>query len=153
MLAIFRRELAAYFNSPVGYVVAAAFMLFNGIFLYRMCLNEGTSNMYGVFQSMFVIIIFLIPLITMRLFSEDRKNRTDQALLTSPVRVSSIVFAKFLSALCMFCLCLLGYVIDGIIISFLASPDWGVILGNIFGMILIYKIIINKIRPINIIKH
>ena len=137
MFAIFKRELAAYFNSPVGYVVAAAFMMFNGIFLYRACLSEGTSNMYSVFISMYVIVIFLIPLITMRLFSEDRKNRTDQALITSPVRISSIVIAKFLSALALLTICLMGYIVDGVILSFIGSPDWGVIVGNIFAMMLI----------------
>ena len=84
MFAIFKRELASYFTSPVGYVVVAAFMLFNGIFFYVQCLYTGTSNLYGVFQSMFFIVLFLLPLLTMRLLAEDRRNKTDQVLLTSP---------------------------------------------------------------------
>ncbi len=136
MFAIFKRELASYFNSPVGYVVAAAFMVFNGIFFYVQCLYTGTSNMYGVFQSMFFIVLFIIPLLTMRLMAEDRKNKTDQALLTSPVSIPSIVCAKFLSAFVMLAICLSAYVIDGMILSFVASPDWSVIIGNIFGMLL-----------------
>ena len=130
MFAIFKRELASYFTSPVGYVVTAAFMVFNGIFFYVQCLYTGTSNMYGVFQSMFFIVLFLIPLLTMRLMAEDRKNKTDQALLTAPVGIPSIVFSKFLT------ICLSAYVIDGIILSMVASPDWSVIIGNIFGMLL-----------------
>ncbi len=136
MYAIFRRELASYFTSPVGYVVAAAFMVFNGIFLYVNCLFAGTSNMSTVFQSMFFIILFIIPLITMRLFAEDRHNKTDQALLTSPVNVGSIVCAKFFSALLLFAVCLTAFVIDGIILAFVGSPDWGVIIGNILAMAL-----------------
>ena len=136
MFAIFKREFCSYFTSPVGYVVAAAFMVFNGIFFYVQCLYTGTSNLYGVFQSMFFIVLFLIPLLTMRLMADDRKHRTDQALLTAPVGIPSIIFAKFLSAFVMLLICLSAYLVDGIILSIIASPDWSVIIGNIFGMML-----------------
>lgn len=136
MSAIFKRELLSYFSSPVGYVVTAAFMCFSGFFFYVQCLNVGTSNMYSVFQSMFFIVLFVIPLITMRLFAEDKKYKTDQALFTAPVGIPSVVCAKFLSALVMFLICLVSYLIQGIVLSFIASPDWSVILGNIFAMIL-----------------
>lgn len=136
MYAIFRRELASYFTSPVGYVVTAAFMVFNGIFFYVQCLFTGTSSMTTVFQSMFFIMLFLIPLITMRLFAEDKHNRTDQALLTSPVGVASIVCAKFLSALVLLLICLLSYIVDGLILSFVGSPDWGIIIGNMAAIAL-----------------
>ncbi|MBQ3928737.1 MAG: ABC transporter, partial [Clostridia bacterium] len=83
MSAILKRELASYFSSPVGYVVTAAFMVFSGLYFYFYCLYSGTSNMYNVFQHMFMIVLFIIPIITMRLFSEDKKSKTDQALLTA----------------------------------------------------------------------
>lgn len=136
MAAIYKREFISYFTSPVGYAVLAAFTFFNGIFFYVQCLFIGTSNMSSVFNSMFSTVIFIIPLITMRLFAEDRKNRTDQALLTAPVSIPSIVAAKFLSALTLLALCLSVYLIDGLVLSFIAKPDWSVILGNIFGMLL-----------------
>ena len=69
MSAIFKREFVSYFTSPVGYAVLAAFMFFSGLFLWVYCLFPGTSNMSGVFQSMFFIVLFIIPLITMRLFA------------------------------------------------------------------------------------
>ncbi len=136
MFAIFKRELSSYFSSPVGYVVIAAFMAFSGVFFYIQCLYSATSNMYGVFQSMFFIVLFLIPLLTMRLFSDDRKNKTDQALITSPVSIPAIVTAKFCSALTMLVICLSSYIIEGIILSCIASPDWSVIIGSVFGMLL-----------------
>ena len=136
MFAILKRELSAYFGSPVGYVVTAAFMCFSGFFFYVQCLTAGTSNMYSVFQSMFFIVLFVIPLITMKLFSEDRKYKTDQALLTSPVSIPAIVTAKFLAALAMLLICLSSYIIEGITLSFIASPDWSVIFGNVLSMIL-----------------
>lgn len=136
MFAILKRELSSYFSSPVGYVVTAAFMSFSGFFFYVQCLGTGTSNMYSVFQSMFFIVLFVIPLITMRLFSEDKKYKTDQALLTAPVGIPSIVTAKYLSALVMLLICLSSYIIEGIALSFMASPDWSVILGNVLSMVL-----------------
>lgn len=136
MSAIFKREFMAYFSSPVGYVVTAAFMFFSGIFFYVQCLYAGTTNMYNVFQNMFFIVMFIIPLITMRLFADDKKQKTDQALLTAPVGIASIVISKFLSALSLFAICLCSYIIEGIVLSFMARPDWSVIIGNVFGMLL-----------------
>ncbi len=135
MSAIFKREFSAYFNLPVGYVVIAAFMFFSGIFFYVQCLYAGTTNMYYVFQSMFFIVLFVIPLITMKLFAEDKKQKTDQAILTSPVGIGAVVTAKFLSALALFAICLCSYIIEGLILSFMAQPDWSVILGNVIGML------------------
>lgn len=135
MSAIFKREFGSYFTSPVGYVVLAAYMFFSGIFFYFYCLYAGTSSMYTVFQSMYFIVLFIIPLITMRLFSEDKKLRTDRALLTSPVGIPAIVSAKYFSAISIFFLCLCSYIIEGIVLSFMTSPDWSVILGNVFGML------------------
>lgn len=135
MSALLKREFGSYFTSPVGYVVLAAFMFFAGIFFYVYCLVAGTSSMYSVFQSMYFIVLFVIPLITMRLFAEDKKMKTDQALLTSPISIPAIVAAKYFSALAIFSICLCSYIIEGIVLSFMASPDWSVILGNIFGML------------------
>ena len=136
MSAIFKREFASYFTSPVAYTVLAAFMFFSGMFLWVQCLYVGTSDMSSVFQSMFFIMLFIIPLITMRLFAEDKKQKTDQALLTAPVTIPGIVFAKFLSAMLMLLLCLSTFIIDGIALSFIGYPDWSVIIGNVFGMAL-----------------
>lgn len=133
MSAIFKREFGSYFSSAVGYVVIAAFMFFSGIFFYSQCLFVGTSNMTVVFRFMFSIILILIPLITMRIFAEEKKFKTDQILLTSPVSLPSVVFAKYLAALAVFVICLGSYVIEGVVLSFLAKPDWSVIIGNVFG--------------------
>ncbi len=137
MSAIFKRELCSYFTSPVGYAVLSIFMFFSGIFFWVQCLYVGTSNMSTVFQSMFFIVLFVIPLITMRLFAEDKKQKTEQALLTAPVSIPGIVFSKYLSALVMLVFCLCSYIIEGIALSFMTTPDWSVILGNVFGMALL----------------
>ena len=85
MGAIFKRDFTSYFNSAIGYITMAVFFFFSGLYFYTTCLYTKTSDMYYVFQSMFLVIMFVIPLFTMKLFSEERKQKTDQALLTSPI--------------------------------------------------------------------
>lgn len=143
MNAIFKREFKAYFNSPVGYVVLAAFLFFSGIFFYVQSLYAGTSDMSGVFGNMFFILLFLIPLLTMKLLSEEKRNKTDQALLTSPVSLFSIVGGKFLSALAVYGVCISVFLLQGVILSFASTPDWSVIIGNILALLLLGSALIS----------
>lgn len=143
MSAIFKREFKAYFNSPVGYVVLAAFLFFSGIFFYVQSLYAGTSDMSGVFGNMFFILLFLIPLLTMRLLSEEKRNKTEQALLTSPISLFSIVGGKFLSALAVYGVCISVFVLQGVILSFASTPDWSVIIGNLLALLLLGSALIS----------
>lgn len=136
MSAIIKRELSSYFNSAIGYIVLAVFYFFSGLFFYMYCLMSNTASMSYVFLSMLMIVMLTIPIITMRSFSEEKKQRTDQALLTAPVSIAGIVSAKFLSALLMLLLCLCSFIVDGVALSFIGYPDWSVIIGNVFGMVL-----------------
>lgn len=110
---------------------------FSGLYFYTTCLYTKTSDMYYVFQSMFLVIMFVIPLFTMKLFSEERKQKTDQALLTSPISITRIVIGKYFSAIAMFAICLLIFVVFEIILAFIATPSVGVIFGNILGLLLL----------------
>ena len=91
MTAIIRRELSAYFNNVVGFLVLAVFYFFSGLFFYVYCLYYDSSSLSYVFSQMLMIIVFLVPLMTMRSFSEEKKQKTDQALLTAPVSLLGIV--------------------------------------------------------------
>lgn len=137
MSAILKREFGSYFSSPVGYVVVAAFVFFSGLFVYMQCLSVGTSSMTDVFGFMFSIELILIPLLTMRSFAEEKKQKTEQVLLTAPVNIASIVTAKYLAALLMLLVCLSSYVVDGVVLSFLGKPDWSLIIGNVFGTLIL----------------
>ena len=90
MLAILRREFSAYFRSPIGYIYLAVFYIFSGFFFFTNNLYSGYSSITGVYSSLFSIIMFLIPILTMRLMSEDKKQKTDQALLTAPISLFSL---------------------------------------------------------------
>ena len=102
----------------------------------------GSSSLTGVFANVFSIVLMLVlPILTMRLFSDEKRQRTDQALLTAPVSLTSIVLGKFFAALLIFALGSCIMLVYAVIISFQVSPDWVVILGNYVGMLLLLSLI------------
>ena len=103
MTAIFKREFKAFFATPVGYIVLAAFYLFSGCF-FTLFYKMGSPEVHNIIMTMSIIIVFVTPLLTMRLMSDDRRQKTDQALLTAPVSLYSIVLGKFFAALSVFAL-------------------------------------------------
>lgn len=133
----FKRELSSYFNSAVAYVVMAVYFLFSGLFFSMICIENDTSSLSYVFGNMFIIILFIIPIITMKSFSEEKRQRTDQALLTSPTSLFEIVMGKFLGALILFAICSLIFVVYALVISFFTSPDWAVVLCTVLGLLLL----------------
>lgn len=99
MKAIFKRELNSYFTSLLGYVFLTIFLLLTGaMFSLVNIFQYQTANMTYFFASINNIAVFFLPLLTMRLFSEDRKLKTDQLLMTAPVSVGDIVLSKFFAA-------------------------------------------------------
>ena len=137
MVAILKRELSSYFNSAVAYVVMAVYFLFSGLFFSMICIENDTSSLSYVFGNMFIIILFINPIITMKSFSEEKRQRTDQALLTSPTSLFEIVMGKFLGALILFAICSLIFVVYALVISFFTSPDWAVVLCTVLGLLLL----------------
>ena len=117
MAAVLKRELGSYFRSPIGYTIIAIFYFFANIFFNMYCLRHNSGNMSSVFQNTFLIVLFIIPIITMKTFSEDKKLGTDKLLLTSPVSTGRIVFGKYLSAMIIYVICLLIFVVHGLIIE------------------------------------
>ena len=104
MRAIFKREMRAYFASPVGYVVVAALLALYGFFYYQVMAIGSSSYITQVFSTMFMFSMMIMPIITMRSMSDDRKNKTDQLLLTSPVSVWGVVLGKFFAMCAVFAL-------------------------------------------------
>lgn len=136
MLAILKRELNSYFTSPIGYVFLAVFYFFSGMFFYSVLYSNSTDISY-VFSGLFTVLLFIVPLLTMRLLSEEKKQKTDQLLLTSPVSLTGLVVGKFLAALSMYAIGLAITVVYSLILAGFASPQWMVIIGNIFGTLLL----------------
>ena len=103
MLAILKRELRAYFQTPIGFLFTGLFLLFTGFFFFFDNLLQALSEFSGFLGSALLICLFAVPILTMRLLSEEKKQKTDQLLLTSPVSITGIVCGKFFAALAVYC--------------------------------------------------
>lgn len=130
MTAIFKRDLRAYFSSPLGYVFLMAFLLVLNIYFFATNIYTGVNAIEGVFNFILYMLIFTIPILTMRTFSEDYKQKTDQLLLTAPVRPLGIVMGKFLSAVAMFTVAILFTLLYAVIISAYGTLNVATTVGN-----------------------
>ena len=97
MLAIYKREFKSYFQSMIGCVFVAFLVAFTGIYFTAYNLNAGYPYFSYTLSGSLIVFIVGIPLITMRSFAEERKNKTDQLLLTAPVSLTKIVLGKYLA--------------------------------------------------------
>ena len=137
MGAIFRREVRSYFTSPIGYIFIAAFYAYSGIIFANSSLESGYTRLTGLFNSLLLIIIVLIPILTMRTISEEKRSKTDQCLLTAPVSLGSIVLGKFFGAFLVYMLGVAITIILTIVVAAFGTPDWNVIVGNIVALALL----------------
>ena len=135
MGAIYRREMGAFFTSGAAYVFLTVFTLLSGVFFFFGVIGSGTTETSNMFSSMFMVVLFLIPILTMKLLSEEKKNRTDQGLLTAPIGLWSIVMGKYLAALTLFILAESIVFIYSIILAYLGNVVWSTLLGNYFAML------------------
>lgn len=136
MNAILKRELGAYFSSATAYVVMAVYFFFSGLFFTFYVFTQNSTSLSYVFSNMFYIIVFLIPIITMKTFAEEKKQKSDQALLTSPCSLTEIVLGKFLGAFILYAICCSIFLVYGMVISFFAAAQWSVILCTLLGILL-----------------
>ena len=143
MFAIFKRELKAYFKSPLGYVFLAIFYAFSGLFFYIFSLSVGSTDISSVFLMMFIVLMVFVPLLTMRLLSEDKKQKTDQLILTAPVSLLSIVMGKFLAAYAIFAIGVAVMPVYGFVMSTFATVSWLPIWGNTVGLLLLGGIFVS----------
>lgn len=140
MFAIFKRELRAYFTSAYGYVFVGAYLLISGILFSVFTLQMGTgSEISSYYAAILFAFVVLVPLLTMRSLADERKQKTEQLLLTAPITLPGMIFGKFLSAWCMFaCTFLVGCVNLLPFYKFSAEePNTPVILGNIIAVLVV----------------
>ena len=137
MLAIFKRDFNAYFTSAIGYIYLGAYILVLNLMFYLNNALGSTSSLAGIFSFMLLVMMFVTPILTMRVFSEDFKQKTDQLLYTSPVSILSIVIGKFLSSLAVF-ICLLALtLLWPLTIMIFGSNNLPEVVGNYIGMLCI----------------
>lgn len=137
MKAIYKREMHTYFTTASGYVFLAVFYALSAFFFYSVNLAGSTTNLGGLFSTLLLVWVFLIPILTMRLLSEDRHQKTDQLLLTAPVRLSDIVLGKFFAALTLFGAGIGIVVIYALVMAGLGTLDLWATIGSFIGIILL----------------
>lgn len=154
ILAIAGKELRSYFASPMAYIIIGLFALLFGWFFYvylsvfvqqsqRMMMMGGGGNVNvneqmirGVLQNAAVIILFVMPMITMRTYSEEKRSGTIELLLTSPVTDLEIILGKFLGAMALFAAMLCVTMIDIAILFRLGNPEWKPVATGYLGLLL-----------------
>jgi ABC-2 type transport system permease protein len=166
LIAVYRREMGSYFVSPIAYIVVGLFLLVCGWFFYRILTffieQSVTAQMRGmqmgappamdvpglVIQSFFgivsTIILFLLPMLTMGIYAEERKRGTMELLMTSPLTEFQIVFGKFLAALSLFLVMLAPTLIYQVIMASYAEPSipWAVLWSGYLGLVLLGAVLV-----------
>jgi ABC-2 type transport system permease protein len=137
MTAVLKRDFRAYFTSPIGYIYIGAYVfVLNLVFYLENGLNQSAS-LANVFSFMLIVMMFTTPILTMRVFSEEYKQRTDQLLLTTPVRTFDIVLGKFLSAQLVFMTLLALTFTWPLTIAILGENNAAEVFGNYAGIFFI----------------
>ena len=139
MGAIFKREFKSFFITPIGYVFLALMMFAHGMSFTYMY-SSGASDISYIFNTFlsFAAIFLLIPVLTMRTMSEDRRQKVDQVLITSPVSLYSIVLGKCFATLAIFMLSYIMTFVFQVIIAFQGvTVNWLIYIGNILGVMFI----------------
>ncbi len=139
MLAIYKRELRSYFTSPIGYIFAAIFLAVNGLLFSYMTLRQGENSSTSQYFSMLMfVMVVVLPLLTMKSFSEERKMKTEQLLLTAPISLGAMVCAKFFAAYTMFTATFLVGSLNLLILPlYTDSLSGAVMLGSILALLLL----------------
>lgn len=159
-LAVFERELKSYFLSPVAYLVISLFLVGSGILFYayladyqvRMLQDTmqaqrqsgGSGAIFNVnnwvimpfFSYLIFVELILIPLLTMRIYSDERHKGTLELLLTSPITNLQTILGKYMAVLTLFSLMILSTVVYILILSFYGEPEWGPIGSGYLGLLL-----------------
>lgn len=136
MLAVLRREFKAYFTSPIGYVFIAVAYVVAGVFFYLNNIFSNSNDLSGVFSSFFLFTLLFVPLLTMRMWADERRLKTDQALLTAPVSLLGLMMGKYLAAILVYILAVSISLVFAVIVSVASAANWAMVIGSFVGTVL-----------------
>ena len=137
MSAILKREARAYFDSLIGYIFLTAFFAASGVLFSISSLQYGSTSMSGMYSGLFYILLVLIPILTMRTLSEEKRQKTDQLLLTAPISLTALVVGKFLAAMIIYAIGVCMTLVYAIVVSFFGAVSWLTVFGNVVGLLLL----------------
>lgn len=138
MWSVFKKEFKSYFLSPIGYIVIGIFLFVFSVFFYLTTIQYGSVD-FGTlyYYTALYGLMIIVPILTMRMFAEERKTGTEQLILTSPVSMVGVVLGKLLAAVAVIAITLLISFIYFFIVGYFGSPNLVVLLVNILGFILV----------------
>lgn len=143
MSAIYKREMRAYFTSLGAYFFLAAFYAIEG-FLFYVLYSNGSTNVFAIpFGYPLYFTLFLVPVLTMRTISEDKRQKVDQVLLTAPISVSSVIMGKFWACLSVFAIAYAPTLIFQTIVSYYSATNWLLYFYSLLGTMLLGAAIIS----------
>lgn len=131
------RELKAYFTSPIAYIVCAVFLIFSGIYFFSVFFLQGRAELRGFFQLLPLTFSFVIPALTMRVFSEEKRSGSIETLITLPVTPLDVVTGKYIASFISGIVILVPTLFFAVTCSIFGNPDPGPIIGGYVGAILL----------------
>ena len=134
---IFRKEFKTYFISPIAYIVISIFLLVTGWFFFTTFFLLNQASLRNFFSMLPIIFAFVVPAVTMRLFSEEINIGSYETLLTLPVTFLDVVLGKFLSAIVFLAAMLVPTLAYPITVTLLGQLDWGPVVGGYLGAVLL----------------
>ena len=135
--AIFRKEIRIYFVSPLAYVFLGVFLFLSGLFFYLGVTMTGEASLRVMLGNLSVTLLFLLPLLTMRHFAEERRSGTYELMMTAPVPLWSLLGGKWAASFALCTVLLAGTGIFPLLLAYYGEPDWGVIATSYLGLLLL----------------
>lgn len=137
MFAIYKKELRSYFSSPVAYALIGLFILLTSVFFILINVQQSYADFTSNLSTMGFLLLFIVPILTMRILADERKSGTEVLLVTSPVSISNIVIGKFLATFTVFMVMVVLSFIYPIILFSFGKPPFASLLGAYIGFILL----------------
>jgi ABC-2 type transport system permease protein len=134
---IFKREFRVYFISPIAYIVIAIFLVLTGWFFFSTFFLYNQAELRGFFTLLPIIFAFIVPAVTMRLFSEEYNVGSYEILVTLPVTFRDIIAGKFLAAVAFLAIMLVPTLSYAVSVAFIGDLDWGPVVGGYIGALLL----------------
>ena len=143
MLAVFKKEMHSYFTSVIGYVFLVIYLALGGALFAYTTLYAMSADVTTFYTLMLIFSAIILPLLTMKSFSEERKIKTEQLLLTAPVSITGMVLGKFLAAYVMFAGCILLNSLYFLVLNYYAVLKFFILFGNVIAILLVGMIFIS----------
>lgn len=138
MWAVFKKELKTYFLSPMGYIAVGSFLVIYSVFFYLTTIQYGVVDLGNLYYATARYgLLLIVPILTMRMFAEERKTGTEQLLLTAPRSITSIVLGKFFAAVAVVAITLIVSLMYFIIVSFFGNANIVTVLVTMLGFLLL----------------